>query len=285
LRSAPLTKGVLSPRRPVPDHIPRPDYAETGKPGNAKWPEIKDGDRLERMRRSCKLAARILQKTGAAIAPGVTTDDLDRICHEACVEAGAYPSPLNYRGFPKSLCTSVNEVICHGIPDDRALQEGDIVNLDVTVFYEGMHGDTNATFVVGKVDEASARLVDVTRECLEKGIAVVKPGGQIRDIGRVIEAHARGKGFSIVRSYCGHGIGELFHSKLQIPHYYEPKARTVFEPGMTFTIEPMVNEGSWRDQLWDDGWTVVTADGRRSAQFEHTILVTESGAEVLTLPD
>ena len=220
------------------------------------------------------------QITGNEI--GVTTDELDAVCHQATIQRGAYPSPLNYHGYPKSLCTSVNEVICHGIPDSRPLADGDIVNLDVTVYVEGVHGDTNATFGVGRVDDESQRLIVVTRECLERGIDAVKPGRPISDIGRAIQRHAEEAGFGVVRNYCGHGIGEVFHSRPQIPHYYEPSADTVMEPGMTFTIEPMITAGSWRHLLWEDGWTAVTADGRRTAQFEHTILVTESGADVLT---
>jgi methionyl aminopeptidase len=200
------------------------------------------------------------------------------------VQHGAYPSPLNYHGYPKSLCTSVNEVICHGIPDSRPLSEGDIVNLDVTVYLDGVHGDTNATFGVGNIDDASQRLIVVTGESLDKGIEAVAPGGPISDIGRAIQRHAEAAGFGVVRDYCGHGIGEVFHSLPQIPHYYEPSARTVMEPGMTFTIEPMITLGTWRHVLWEDGWTAVTADGCRTAQFEHTILVTETGADVLTRP-
>jgi len=215
--------------------------------------------------------------------PGITTDELDVICHEACVRRGGYPSPLNYNGYPKSLCTSVNEVICHGIPDSRALQDGDIVNLDVTFFREGVNGDTNATWFVGTVDEESRRLVRVTRESLERGIDAVRPGRPLSDIGRAIQEHAEGNRFGVVRSFIGHGIGETFHTDLAILHYYDPRARTVMEPGMVFTIEPMITVGDWRHRMWKDDWTAVTVDGRRSAQFEHTILVTDDGAEILTL--
>jgi methionyl aminopeptidase len=234
------------------------------------------------MRRACRAAAIVLQETSQAIRPGVTTDELDRVAHELCLKLGGYPSPLNYRGFPKSLCTSVNEVICHGIPDSRRLEEGDIVNLDVTIFLEGMHGDTNATFPVGKVDPGSLHLIEVARQSLERGIAVVKPGLKVCEIGRAIEAYVREEKCSVVREYCGHGIGEIFHTSLQVPHYYDPRAATVLEPGMTFTIEPMINLGDWRSRTWPDGWTAVTADGSRSAQFEHTVLVTDDGVEVLT---
>jgi methionyl aminopeptidase len=214
----------------------------------------------------------------------VTTDELDALCHEECIKRGGYPSPLNYGAFPKSLCTSVNEVICHGIPDDRALIDGDIVNLDVTIYLDGVHGDTNATFPVGTIDDASAELIRVTRECLERGIAVVQPGRPIRAIGRAIQAHAEAHGYGVVRAFVGHGIGEQFHTDLQIPHYDDPRATTIVEPGMTFTIEPMITMGSWQHQLWSDGWTAVTVDRRRTAQFEHTLLVTDAGAEILTLP-
>jgi methionyl aminopeptidase len=235
------------------------------------------------MRRACRAAAIVLQETSLAIRPGVTTDELDRIAHELCIKLGGYPSPLNYHGFPKSLCTSVNEVICHGIPDSRPLEEGDIVNLDVTIFLDGMHGDTNATFPVGTVEADSARVIAVARQCLERGIAAVKPGVTIREVGRAIEPYAKAHRCSVVRAYCGHGIGERFHTTLIVPHHDDPKATTVLEPGMTFTIEPMINLGTWRALVWDDGWTAVTADGSRSAQFEHTVLVTEDGVEILTV--
>jgi methionyl aminopeptidase len=274
--------GLVSPRRGVPPTIVGPDYAERGRPVNVDEPMVKSNDVIERMRRAGRVAADVLQTTARAVKAGTTTDELDAICHEATVQHGAYPSPLNYHGYPKSLCTSVNEVICHGIPDSRPLSEGDIVNLDVTVYLDGVHGDTNATFGVGNVDDASQRLIVVTGESLDKGIEAVAPGRPISDIGRAIQRHAEAAGFGVVRDYCGHGIGEVFHSLPQIPHYYEPSAQAIMEPGMTFTIEPMITLGTWRHVLWDDGWTAVTADGCRTAQFEHTILVTEKGADVLT---
>ncbi len=244
---------------------------------------VKSDGVIERMRRAGRVAADVLQTTARGIKAGMTTDQLDVLCHQATIAQGAYPSPLNYHGYPKSLCTSVNEVICHGIPDSRPLADGDIVNLDVTVYLDGVHGDTNATFGVGTVDAESQRLITVTRESLERGIAAVVPGQPISDIGRAIQRHAEAAGFGVVRAYCGHGIGEVFHHRvLQIPHYYEPSASIVIEPGMTFTIEPMITLGTWRHVAWDDGWTAVTADGRRTAQFEHTLAVTEDGAEVLT---
>jgi methionyl aminopeptidase len=228
------------------------------------------------------IARDVLADTGAAVAPGVTTDELDRVAHDAHVTRGVYPSPLGYRGFPKSVCTSVNEVICHGIPDDRPLAEGDIVNVDVTVFVDGVHGDTNATFLVGRVDPKSKRLVQVTRECLDLAIDAVRPGDPVSAIGRAIEQHAHANGFSVVRTFVGHGIGEVFHGPPQVPHYHDPAAATVLEPGMTFTIEPMITMGGIEPVIWDDGWTAVTADGSRTAQFEHTVLVVDAGADVLT---
>jgi methionyl aminopeptidase len=284
-RTPGVRPGRLSPLRVVPASIPRPPYAETGEPLPWDEPLVKSPDVLDRMRRAGRLAASVLRSVGAAVAPGVTTDALDELAHSLIVSAGAYPSPLNYHGYPKSLCTSVNEVICHGIPDDRPLADGDIVNLDVTVYLDGVHGDTNATFPVGAVDPESLRLVEVTRECLERGIAAVSPGRPVSDIGLAVAAHAEGCGYGVVRAFVGHGIGEQFHTSLHVPHYYEPAVDTVMEPGMTFTIEPMITMGDWRHVLWDDGWTAVTRDGRRTAQFEHTLVVTDDGAEVLTLCD
>jgi methionyl aminopeptidase len=228
------------------------------------------------------VAAEILRLAGELVRPGVTTDEIDARTHELYIERGAYPSPLNYHGYPKSLCTSVNEVICHGIPDSRALEDGDIVNLDVTAFIGGVHGDTNATFFVGDVDPASRELVRVTEECMWHGIEAVQPGRPISDIGRAIEQHAKAHHYGVVRAFIGHGIGEQFHTDIQVLHYYDSRASTVMRPGMTFTIEPMISMGSWQHRMWDDGWTAVTADGKRTAQFEHTVLVTDDGVEVLT---
>jgi methionyl aminopeptidase len=278
---------ALSPTRLIPDDIERPHYAADGGRSRRDVSDIQDSATLDAMRRTGRDAAIILRTVGESVAPGVTTDALDEICHEACVAAGGYPSPLNYGHFPKSICTSVNEVICHGIPDARALRDGDIVNLDVTLFREGVHGDTNATFLVGEVDELSRRLVRVTRECLEKAIDAVVPGHPTSDIGRAIQSHAETEGFSVVRAFTGHGVGREFHTGLHILHYHEPRDEVVrMEPGMTFTVEPMIALGAWQHRIWDDDWTAVTIDGRRSAQFEHTLAVTDDGAEILTLhPD
>ena len=279
-----LVPGRLSPTRPVPPEIPRPPYAATGEPPGVDEPMVKSPDVLDRMRRAGAVAGEVLALVGKAVVPGITTDELDRLTHEACIERGAYPSPLNYRGYPKSVCTSVNEVICHGIPDDRALRDGDIVNIDVTAYVGGVHGDTNATFEVGVVDGESRRLIEVTRRCLELGIQAVTPGRPISDIGRAIQTHAEANGCSVIRAFVGHGIGEQFHGRPSIFHYYDRRADTIMRPGMTFTIEPMIGLGDWRHRMWDDGWTAVTVDGSRVAQFEHTLVVTDDGAEILTLP-
>jgi methionyl aminopeptidase len=279
-----IRPGRLSPWRSVPASIPRPSYAETGDPDEWDEPNVKSPEIIERMRHAGRAAAEVLHIAAAAVAPGVTTDELDAIAHEECIKRGGYPSPLNYRGYPKSLCTSVNEVICHGIPDDRPLVDGDIVNLDVTIFLDGVHGDTNLTVPVGTVDPGSLRLIEVTRECMELGIATVRPGEKINAIGRAIETHAHDNGFEVVRAFIGHAIGEQFHGNLQILHYFDRRASTVIEPGMTFTIEPMISAGTWRHEIWDDDWTAVTTDRSRVAQFEHTVLVTDDGVEILTLP-
>ncbi len=274
-----------SARRAVPASIERPEYVDQPMPQPYRGPEVKDAETIERMRVAGRVAAQALQAVGAAIAPGVTTDELDRVGHEFLLSAGAYPSTLGYRSYPKSLCTSVNEVICHGIPDARPLQDGDIVNVDITGYLNGVHGDTNATFLVGDVDEESRLLVERTREATLRGIRAAKPGRAVNVIGRVIETYARRFGYGVVRDFTGHGIGTAFHSGLVVPHYdAAPQYATVIEPGMTFTVEPMLTLGTHEWEMWADGWTVVTKDRRRSAQFEHTILVTETGAEILTLP-
>ncbi|KQZ70739.1 methionine aminopeptidase [Nocardioides sp. Root151] len=245
---------------------------------------MKDAETIEKMRVAGKLAAQARELVGAAVAPGVTTDELDRIGHEFLCDHGAYPSTLGYRGFPKSLCSSVNEVICHGIPDSTVVQDGDIVNIDITAFLDGVHGDTNATFFAGEPDEETRLLVERTKTALDRGIKAVKPGRRINIIGRVIEAYANRFGYGVVREFTGHGIGTHFHSGLVVPHYDDPNYDDEIRVGMTFTIEPMLNLGTHEWDMWDDDWTVVTKDLRRSAQFEHTLLVTADGAEVLTNP-
>ncbi len=273
------------PLRSVPAGIIRPPYADTGLVPHVRESsiEIKSPDQITRMRRACRLAREVLEVTKRAVRPGVTTDDLDAITHQAYIERGGYPSTLNYHGYPKSLCTSVNEVICHGIPDLRPLEEGDIVNLDITIYIDGMHGDMSETVGVGAIDQESQRLIDTTRACMLQGINAIRPGGQMRDIGRAIQEVARPQGYSVVRRFVGHGIGAQFHMAPQVPHYYDAGATTTFVPGMVFTVEPMINQGVADHVTWDDHWTAVTKDLKRSAQFEHTILVTPTGVEILTL--
>lgn len=240
------------------------------------------GKELEGIRRACRVGREVLDLAHAAIAPGVTTDEIDALVHEATIAAGAYPAPYNYFGFPKSVCTSVNEVICHGIPDRRPLQNGDIVNVDVSVLLDGWHGDLNETYVVGEADAASKNLIKTTHECLAAGIALCKPGARYRDIGDAITKVAAREGYGVVKTYSGHGIGELFHCAPNIPHYAHSKAKGVMTEGQVFTIEPMINAGTHRDVTWPDGWTATTQDGGRSAQFEHQIVITATGCEILT---
>lgn len=280
----PLVPGVQSPRRGVPTQIARPEYVDRPAPERYAGSEIKDPQTIERMRVAGRIAAQALAEVGRAVAPGVTTDDLDRIGHEFLLDHGAYPSTLGYRGFPKSLCTSLNEVICHGIPDSTVLVEGDICNVDITAFIGGVHGDTNATFLVGEVSDEARLLVERTHEATMRAIKAVAPGRPVSVIGRVIESYAKRFDYGVVRDFTGHGIGTAFHSGLVIPHYDDPRYDTVMEPGMTFTIEPMITLGTYDYDIWEDGWTVVTRDRRLTAQFEHTILVTEAGSEILTLP-
>jgi len=279
-----VVPGVISARRPVPEHIPRPEYVDKPAPAKFTGSEVKDAETIEKMRLAGRLAAQARELVGSHVAPGVTTDELDRIGHEFLCDHGAYPSTLGYKGFPKSLCSSVNEVICHGIPDSRVIEDGDIVNIDITAYLQGVHGDTNATFLAGDVDEETRLLVERTREALTRGIKAVRPGRRINVIGRVIESYARRFGYGVVRDFTGHGIGTSFHSGLVVPHYDESYYDDVIEVGMTFTIEPMLNLGTHEWDMWDDEWTVVTKDRRRSAQFEHTLLVTPEGAEILTNP-
>ncbi|KAG9299970.1 hypothetical protein G9A89_009698 [Geosiphon pyriformis] len=278
----------FSPRRAVPQHIKKPDYAND--PEGQSLSEIRSKqasivlspEAIEKMRTVCKLGREVLDIGAAAVKPGVTTDEIDRIVHEAAIERNSYPSPLNYYKFPKSVCTSVNEVICHGIPDRRELQDGDIVNLDVSLYHDEYHGDLNETYAVGTIDQDSQRLLATAKQCLTKSIECVKPGFLYRDLGSVIEKIAKNNNCSVVRSYCGHGIHKLFHCAPSVPHYSKNKGIGIMKPGHVFTIEPMINLGTHRDRLWPDNWTAVTEDGKRSAQFEHTLLVTEDGVEVLT---
>ncbi|GDY30585.1 type I methionyl aminopeptidase [Gandjariella thermophila] len=281
---APLKPGRLSPQRPVPPNIPRPEYVGKPAPAPNKDPWVQPAEVIEAMRVAGKIAAQALQEAGNAVRPGATTDDVDAVVHEFLCDHGAYPSTLGYRGYPKSCCTSLNEVICHGIPDSTVIEDGDIVNVDVTAYLDGVHGDTNATFLAGDVDDESRLLVERTYEAMMRAIKAVKPGRQLNVVGRVIEAYAKRFGYGVVRDFTGHGIGRTFHSGLVVLHYDEPSVDIELEPGMTFTIEPMITLGTIEYDLWDDGWTATTKDKQRTAQFEHTILVTEDGAEILTLP-
>jgi methionyl aminopeptidase len=278
-----LHPGRQSPTRPVPANIQRPEYVGKKAPRLGEQ-DVKDADTLARMRVAGKLAAQALEEVGRAVRPGVTTDYLDQVGHDFLVAHGAYPSTLGYRGYPKSLCTSLNEVICHGIPDDTVVADGDIVNIDITAFIGGVHGDTNATFLAGNVDEESRLLVERTHEAMMRGIRAVKPGRPLNVIGRVIESYAKRFGYGVIRDFTGHGIGTTFHSGLIVPHYDDPATDLIMEVGMTFTIEPMLTLGVISYDMWDDGWTAVTRDRKRTAQFEHTLVVTEDGSEILTLP-
>ncbi len=244
--------------------------------------EIKTPEEIDLMREVGRLAADTLCKVDQLIRPGVTTDEIDRFVHEDTLAKGAIPAPLNYKGFPKSVCTSINEVVCHGIPEKRALQDGDIINVDVTHKYKGFHGDTSATFYVGTPTEEAVRVTEVARRSLELGLSVVRPGARVGDIGAAIQEFAEGHGCSVVRDFVGHGIGRKFHAEPQVSHVGRKGTGPRFKAGMTFTVEPMVNLGHWGVEILEDQWTAVTADGSLSAQFEHTVLVTEDGHEVLT---
>lgn len=279
-----IRPGRVGPMREVPAYIPRPEYVGRPVPAPFTGSEVKNAETIEAMRIAGRIAAQALKACGEAVTPGVTTAEIDRIGHEFLLDHQAYPSTLGYRGFSKSLCTSVNEVICHGIPDDRRLHNGDICNVDITAYIHGVHGDNNATFLAGDVDEESRLLVERTEEALRRAINAAKPGRAVNVIGRVIESYAKRFNYGVVRDYTGHGVGQAFHSGLVIPHYDAPEHDILIEEGMTFTIEPMLNLGTPDWQEWDDGWTIVTEDGRRSAQFEHTLLITAHGAEILTLP-
>lgn len=293
-----LRPALVSPKRILPSHIRRPDYADHV--AGASMTEQRDratnnairvygSDELDGdygLRHACAMGREVLDIAGNALRVGVTTDEIDRIVHEACIERDVYPSPLNYYNFPKSVCTSVNEVICHGIPDYREIEDGDIVNIDVTVFNKGgYHGDLNETFCVGKVDEDGQLLVKTAFDCLANALAMVKPGTLYRDLGSTIHRTAVKSGCAVNRTYCGHGIGSLFHTAPNVPHYHKNKAKGIMKPGHVFTVEPMINLGTFQDKTWGDNWTAVTADGKRSAQFEHTVLVTATGCEILTARD
>ena len=284
MTSTAIAPAAISPRRPVPDSIPMPEYVDKPAPAPFTGNEVKDAETIEKIRIACRLAAQARDVVGEHVAPGVTTDEIDRVGHEFICDHFAYPSTLGYKGFPKSLCTSVNEVVCHGIPDARVLEDGDIVNIDITAFLNGVHGDTNATFLAGDVDEESRLLVERTREATMRAIKAVRPGRELSVVGRVIESYAKRFGYGVVHEYTGHGIGRSFHGGLVVLHYDDPDVHIPLEPGMTFTIEPMITVGSSENDKWDDDWTVVTRDGSRTAQFEHTILVTADAAEILTLP-
>jgi methionyl aminopeptidase len=286
-----IVKGVVSPWRDVPRSIERPPYVGQKRAPQWKGGDVHSAETIDRIRISAKIAAQALAEVGKHVRPGVTADDLDRIGHEFILDHGAYPSTLGYPGsagrppFPKSLCTSINEVICHGVPDDTVVQEGDIVKVDITAYKNGMHGDNCGSFIAGEGSELATSLVEVTREATMRGIKAATVGREVNIIGRVIEKYATRHGFESVRSYTGHGVGPAFHTGLVIPHYdAAPLHNDVIEPGMVFTVEPMLAAGSEKNDEWDDGWTVVTQDGSWVAQFEHTILITDAGPEVLTLP-
>jgi len=245
--------------------------------------EIKSSRDLEKMRAVGKMAAQLLQYIEPFVKPGVSTEELDRLSDEWTVRRGAKSAPYGYRGFPKHICTSINQVICHGIPNRKQLlKDGDIVNIDVTLILDGWYGDTSKTFLVGNVSEKARRLVETTYECMMLGIAEVRPGGRLGDIGAAIQAHAEGRGYSVVQDFVGHGIGRIFHTEPSVPHYGTRGKGLKLRPGMVFTIEPMINEGTWEAVVLGDGWTAVTKDGKLSAQFEHTVAVTETGVEILT---
>ncbi|MGQ3384353.1 type I methionyl aminopeptidase [Glutamicibacter sp. TV12E] len=280
-----LTAGTISPELPVPKHIERPEYVGKKEPSENTASEVKSLEVIERIRVASRIAAQALQEVGKACQPGTTTDELDRVGHEFLMDHNSYPSTLGYRGFPKSLCSSLNEVICHGIPDSTVLQDGDIINIDITAYIGGVHGDNNATFLVGDVDEESRLLVERTENSLKRAVKAVMPGREINVIGRSIETYAKRFGYGVVKDFTGHGVGESFHSGLIIPHYdAAPAYNTLIEPGMVFTIEPMLTLGTIEWDMWADDWTVTTKDKKRTAQFEHTLLVTDNGAEILTLP-
>mmetsp|Transcript_4028 Transcript_4028/g.7067 ORF Transcript_4028/g.7067 Transcript_4028/m.7067 type:complete len:306 (+) Transcript_4028:78-995(+) len=280
----PVVKGTVSAALGVPDAIPAPPYAGTGDdPLSGQTYSLIDpkSEEFTRMRDACAHARETLEYAGSLVEPGVTTDYIDRKVHEHTLARGIYPSPYGYRHFPKSLCSSVNEVMCHGIPDDRELEEGDIVNLDVSCYVGGYHGDTSKTFKVGNVSEKASRLTDVTEQCLADCIALVGPGVPLRNVGELVAQTCEKHGYDTSRTFCGHGIGSTFHMLPYVLHFRNADD-LVLAPNMVFTIEPILCEGSQDHVLWEDGWTVATKDGGLSAQFEHTIIITDHGAEILT---
>ncbi|MFA9277145.1 MAG: type I methionyl aminopeptidase [Rhodoluna sp.] len=279
-----LIPGVLSPQRSVPGEIVRPPYVGKATPPAHEGGDIYDAETIEKIRRAGRISSQALDLIGALLKPGMTTDEIDRIGHDYVLDHGAYPSTLGYRGYPKSLCTSLNEVICHGIPDDTVLQDGDLVNVDITSYLDGVHGDTNRTFIVGEGTPEVRDLVERTEEALRRGIKAVAPGREVNVIGRTIESYAKRFGYGVVRDFTGHGVGTSFHSGLIIPHYDSaPLYNDVMEVGMVFTIEPMLTLGTHEWDMWSDDWTVTTKDKSWTAQFEHTLVVTETGADILTL--
>ena len=280
----PLVPGRLSPRRSVPPSIARPEYVDRPAPAPFQGSDVQLAETIEAMRIAGRIAADALVEVGRNVRPGVSTDELDRIGHDFLIDHGAYPSTLGYRGYPKSLCSSLNEIICHGIPDSTELAEGDICNIDITAFIGGVHGDTNATFLAGDVREEARLLVERTHEATMRAIRAVQPGRPLSVVGRVIESYAKRFDYGVVRDFTGHGISTSFHSGLIVPHYDDPRIDVELREGMTFTIEPMLTLGTYQHEMWDDGWTVITRDRRWTAQFEHTIVVTSDGAEILTLP-
>lgn len=277
-----LTPGKVSPRRPVPSNIKKPPYVKSGKPpGIATGAQVHDEKGIECMRASGRLAAQVLQHAGTLVKPGIRTDEIDEAVHQMIIDNGAYPSPLGYGGFPKSVCTSINECICHGIPDSRPLEDGDIINIDVTVYLNGYHGDTSATYFCGDVSDEAKKLVQVTKESLDKAISICGPGVEYKQIGKTIHDHADKYGYGVVRSFVGHGVGRVFHADPVILHYRNNDGGQMLL-NQTFTIEPMLTIGSFNPIMWEDNWTVVTEDGSLSAQFEHTLLIIKDGAEILT---
>lgn len=281
-----VISGTISPKRQVPPNIKRPPYVGLSAPpaytGNNTYTEAE----IDKIRAAGRIASRAIDEVATAIRPGVTTDELDRIAHDYVTSHGAYPSTLDYRGFPKSCCTSVNEVICHGIPDDTVLREGDLINIDITAYLDGYHGDLNRTFAVGQVSERAEQLIERTELALHRGIKAVAPGREVNVIGRVIETYAKRYSYGVVRDFTGHGVGAAFHTGLIIPHYDSaPLYNDVIVPGMVFTIEPMLTLGTYEWEMWQDGWTVTTRDKSLTAQFEHTIVVRDDGIEILTLSD